>query len=330
MRVIGKVRHIIMAIFLMSVCLIIIGSYNYGREVNSVYAYDYPHVLVINAYHQGFGWTDDQTEAIINRINEQNSDAIVSVEYLDWKRFPHEENLKQQFNYFKYKYSSEDIDVVIATDDIGMQFAIDYRSDLFADAAIVFTAVMEESALSRSEGVSNITGGVYEGVDAKGTIESILGIHPNIEHIYIVSDASESSVDLYRELIDAIDKQDESSDIISYQVLSDYSYDDIKYILSNPLDHSVVIMGSFTMDTEGKSIPTELFTKELSDVIDMPIYSLYEYLLGHGIIGGSLLSGSLQGQVGADIALRILDGESADSIPFYNEKKPFIVALIIT
>lgn len=292
--------------------------YNYGSEAEADTIKEHPYVLVINAYHQGFGWTDDQTGAIIESFS-QLEDTVVSIEYLDWKRYPHEENLEQQFNYLKYKYAEETIDVVIATDDIGMQFAIDYRDELFPGTPIVFTAVFEESAKQRMTGIDNITG-VYEGVDVVGTVTAMRGIHPNLEHAYIISDHGESGLGLSEQLVKAIKQVDSS---INTEVLNNHTYTEIRDILAAPLENSVVIMGSYNMDIQGNTIPVEMFTRELSETVPVPIYSLYEYLFDTGITGGSLLSGRLQGEVGASLAKEILSGTPIDEIPIVNEKTVF-------
>ena len=48
-------------------------------------------------------------------------------------------------------------------------------------------------------------------------------------------------------------------------------------------------------------------------------YSNWEFLLGHGIVGGHLISGFEHGQATAKLALRVLRGESARSIPIQSE-----------
>jgi signal transduction histidine kinase/CheY-like chemotaxis protein len=47
----------------------------------------------------------------------------------------------------------------------------------------------------------------------------------------------------------------------------------------------------------------------------VPVYGLHEERLGYGIVGGSLLGGKLQGARAAEIAARVLAGESASNIP---------------
>jgi PAS domain S-box-containing protein len=47
----------------------------------------------------------------------------------------------------------------------------------------------------------------------------------------------------------------------------------------------------------------------------VPIYSMHETRLGHGIVGGQLIGGMEHGRKVADIALRVLAGEEPEAIP---------------
>jgi PAS domain S-box-containing protein len=51
----------------------------------------------------------------------------------------------------------------------------------------------------------------------------------------------------------------------------------------------------------------------------VPIYTCWEFLLGYGAVGGSMLSGHKHGEAAAIIALRILNGAPAESIPVIRE-----------
>ena len=44
-------------------------------------------VLVLNSYHQGFSWTNEQTEGIIDTLQETGHNFSFRVEYMDWKNY---------------------------------------------------------------------------------------------------------------------------------------------------------------------------------------------------------------------------------------------------
>ena len=302
-------------------CLILLSAMapSQGDEIYNVYAsVEEPQILLINAYHRGYGWTDAQTNAIVDTLETHGSRPIYYVEYLDWKRQPNQENLDYQLALIQHKYRNIDIDLIIATDDIGMQFAIDNRETLAPEVPIVFTGVFEESAKTRMEGVSNITG-VYESIDPFGMMEMILELHPRLEYIYIINDSSETGQDVEKEILTAVKYHERAYDY-DYEFMDHLTYTEIKERLLTPVPNSVVVIGTHNIDAAGDAIPNEIFCQSLADIIDIPMYSTYEYLFGHGIVGGSLLAGSLQGQKGVEIALEVLEGADAESIDEFTVK----------
>jgi diguanylate cyclase (GGDEF)-like protein/PAS domain S-box-containing protein len=57
------------------------------------------------------------------------------------------------------------------------------------------------------------------------------------------------------------------------------------------------------------------FVDWISQRTDAPIYTVWDFTLGHGIVGGYLVSGFTQGETIAQTALRILRGESMADVP---------------
>ena len=55
-------------------------------------------------------------------------------------------------------------------------------------------------------------------------------------------------------------------------------------------------------------------------VCERPIYSLFDFYLGDGIVGGMLTSGKYQGIMAAELAIRIMKGENPDTIPVILQK----------
>lgn len=319
MKFFCEIKVTIIVAFICIVSFLWMDSSAYAKTIIEGNFTDKQQVLVINAYHQGYGWTDGQTDAIISGFSEGDDKTVLSIEYLDWKRYPYDENLMKQLNYLKYKYEKKTISVVIATDDIGMQFAIDHRDVLFPDVPIVFTGVDKTTALEKIEGIDNITG-VCEIVDVEGTLEVMSLLQPDFEHIYLISDKSESGTVIVNRVLEAVKDLPVE---VSVEPMNDKTYRRIFEELKEPKDHSAVLFASFALDIANDSIPSEMFVRALSDEVELPIYNLYDYTLGYGAIGGSLLSSRLQGEQGVLLAKRILAGEKADDIPLIDTKNRF-------
>src|SRR6185503_18329341 len=77
---------------------------------------------------------------------------------------------------------------------------------------------------------------------------------------------------------------------------------------------SVVLLGSFLTDAMGRRLGTPEVSALISGASAVPVYGLSELSLGHGVVGGHLLSYTQLGQQGATLAARVLRGERPPSI----------------
>ena len=80
-------------------------------------------------------------------------------------------------------------------------------------------------------------------------------------------------------------------------------------------DKTIVIFLSFNIDRTGKAYISTDVLPQLAQSCSAPIYALNETYFGSGIVGGRLLSYEAVGFSAAEIGVRILAGESVQSIP---------------
>jgi diguanylate cyclase (GGDEF)-like protein/PAS domain S-box-containing protein len=97
-------------------------------------------------------------------------------------------------------------------------------------------------------------------------------------------------------------------------------------------------MTTYYSDSTGRTTEFDRFSSEVGQSSSVPVYHIYDFGLNHGAFGGSLISGRIQGQTAAALTVRILQGESPDSLPVvdnssvrnvfdYNELQRFHVSL---
>ncbi len=165
---------------------------------------EHKHVLIVNSYHQGLAWTKDESDGIIDTLSQSGANLSIYVEYMDWKDIPTEENMEHFYEYMKYKYQGKNIDVIIATDDSALSFALNNRAELFSNAPVVFCGVNQQGAAELTRGGSNYTG-VIEEIDPTETVKMALSINPSLRNIYILFDNSESGVSTGEIVIEKIE-----------------------------------------------------------------------------------------------------------------------------
>lgn len=288
-----------------------------------------PNVLVLHSYQKGFAWTDDQSAGIEDTLKGAAILPVIYTEYIDWKRYPNKENLDHIYQTIKFKYRSIPIDAIITTDDAAMNFAIENRKEILNNAPIIFSGVNELGVKSMKDR-SNITG-VIEKIAPSKTIEMAMAINPSLRNVYVVFDNSESGLSTGQMVIDQITSVDPKLQVFPMNRLSSEQIINQAAGLSTD---SVILMTTYFSDSTGRIMEFDRFSSELSKHSSVPVYHLYDFGLNHGAFGGSLLSGRIQGQTAAEIALQVLQGKRAGDIPVvtgstvrnvfdYNELKHF-------
>lgn len=267
-------------------------------------------VLLLNSYHTGFTWNDKIIEGITNNLESPSFKTVLSTEYMDWKNYPSPENIKNFYQNIKYKYGKSKIDLVITSDNAATDFALQYRKELFPNASIVFCGLYKEVALKIYQSNENITG-VIENIDSEGTIRAALKIYPRTKSIYVIHEQTESGIESLNNVRDAANMVDTRLKVHSVDTID---FNDSSTFPNNLPKDSILILTTLFRDKNGQTDSAENIVQLLSHQVSQPIFYVYEMGLGHGIIGGSLLSPKVHGERTARIALKILEGEKASNI----------------
>lgn len=268
-------------------------------------------ILILNSYSDVFNWTHDESNGIINGLTSNGKNISISVEYMDWKNFNLKNNWDYLYEYFNYKYENKHLDLIITTDDAALDFALEYRKKMFSDAPIVFCGVNSEGIKTLIKDQSNVTG-VAEEIDPIDTLKLAVKANPEVDEIYLLYDNSESGISTGQLMNETIKRFDSNINIINWNNLS---LDEILIKVAKLNKNSIVYITTYTSDTNNTVYDFDYVIKEVSLLSNVPVYGLYDFALGNGIIGGKMLSGRLQGENAAEIAIRILSGEDPDDIP---------------
>lgn len=99
-------------------------------------------------------------------------------------------------------------------------------------------------------------------------------------------------------------------------VLEDLSVDDIRKRLATlPPDTLLFLSGQATDKGVGRALTPAENGRLITAVSPFPTYTFWDFHLNLGVIGGHIITGPKQGRLAAEMALSILGGMPADSIP---------------
>ncbi len=77
----------------------------------------------------------------------------------------------------------------------------------------------------------------------------------------------------------------------------------------------MLLLLNYNRDSVGRVLTHEESAWLLRSASSVPIYGTRDVYMGFGVLGGVITTSPVQGSLTADLALRILRGESADEIP---------------
>lgn len=297
-------------------CIILISLIFYVVVIDSAFAREdgrHRNILFINSYHTGYSWSDDILKGFIESVKSSAFDIELSVEYLDTRRFPKPEVLKALSRILLEKYSGYHFDLVVVSDNAAFDFAAEYRHSLFPETPVVFCGYNNFRPEIIS-GMHNITG-VNEEVDVKRLIETALHILPGTKTLAFIISTGDITNKVISEKI-------EKSIIPAYLghfkivVLKDASMARIKAALARlPKASALFLMGQTTDPGQGRELSPIENGRLISSASPVPVFTLWEFHLNTGVLGGRVLSGLFQGRAAGKLALQILNGKKADSIP---------------
>ncbi|MBN2751706.1 MAG: PAS domain S-box protein [Rhodospirillaceae bacterium] len=269
-----------------------------------------PRVLVLASYHQGNPWTDSIIKEIQNTIGHAQPDVEIHVEYMDSMRndprdvFPFLEPL------YRSKYLSTPPNAIIAVDDEALNFLVARRNRLFHDVPIIFCAINASRKLKIKDGAEIV--GITEDVDMRRTIELALSLHPKTKRIVGVSDLSSAAwydfESFWRIFPDFEDR-------VRFDGFVGYSAEGLEAELAQLPKNTIILDVAFRRDRHGRVFSPLETVKLLSHNGDFPVYSLWDYYVGLGVVGGFVASGRRQGEEAARRTLRILNSLPAEADP---------------
>ena len=247
-----------------------------------------------------------QTDLAIMRVLQAGGVGLKNqfYEYLDLHRNPEAKHRKILADMMRLRYGDRKIDAIITMYPEALNFVLNEGKALFADAPIV--------ALYMFPGFEPPSTGrpIIQHVlrtDIVGTLECALKLAPSTKHVYVVGGSH------------PLDKKNEAQarqdfkkweGQLDFRYLTDMSLDGMLAEVSGAPADSIVFYMAVSTDSTGKTYNPRDVAERLGQVSSAPVFGLYETLLGHGIVGGSLVSYAGIGTQAGQLALNFLGSGS--------------------
>ncbi|NTW06977.1 MAG: PAS domain S-box protein, partial [Syntrophaceae bacterium] len=267
-------------------------------------------VLILNSYHQGYKWTNDETRGVVEALAPVKGKIKIYIEYMGTKWLSSDQYFEQLNRMLKFKYQNIRFDVIVLSDNDALNFMVKYRDGIFGRIPTVFCGInyFTDDDLKGQP----LYTGINEAADIKANLETVLRLHPATKKIIIVNDATPSNKRLdpeFRKVLPAF------RDRVFFEFLDDIEMEKILEKVENLSSDNVIFYTTFFFDKAGRFYEYDESIQLISQRAKVPVYGSWDFSLGHGIVGGMLTSGYDQGRSAGDMALRILRGEKIENIP---------------
>jgi signal transduction histidine kinase len=227
-------------------------------------------------------------------------------EFIDVSRFPELKYRDALRDFLQRKYQDVRFDLVIAIQDMAVQFVEAERGRLFGDTPVVFvTNIAPPLRRPNSTGFVN-------GREFAGTLKLIRELQPDLEQLFIVSGASQGDQE-YEGVVRRQLQPFVGSLKVTY--LAGLPTGDLTKRLAKLPPHSAVYYIVVDQDGSGQRFHPLEYLDVVVGAANAPTYCWTDSAMDHGIVGGSLYEQEPVFEALGRLALRVLGGESPDNIP---------------
>lgn len=268
-------------------------------------------VLMLHSYHAGLGWTDAIQRGFDESLKSSGVEVNLFVEHLDSLRFRRslgEIKAGMQAN-LRAKYAQTTFDAVVVADNDALDFALANR-DLFGRATpIIFCGINGLGSYDLTHHAP-ITG-VAEAASFGETLSVMAELFPR-PRLVVIGDRSAT----FRANLENLRQANESRlrpfriEIFDNPVLRGM----VNHVASIGPDANVVFMAR-PVDDSGVTLDMSEAVQAITEASRQPVFTGWDFMLGYGVVGGSLVSGEAQGRTAAIQLATALKGMPVSAIP---------------
>ncbi len=272
-------------------------------------------VLILNSYHDGFGWTDDQMKGISDTFHALAPTVSLYVEYLDMSRRAETGAQTAFTEYLRQRYSAKNLDLIITTDDGAIEYLIDVHPELIRTLPVVLSGVGTEY-LNHIPPDLQFTG-VVDAVNYLDMLDFALRLKPLAKAIHVFGNESltiHSGPRSAQTYLATLDYK------VPIKLYLDLSLEEIAEKSASLPQDDIVLSLAVAVDANGQIHPYDTVKGVVARNSPAMPYFFWSTGLEEGRqVGGTMVDPMMQGKTAARFALQILDGELARNIPVLME-----------
>jgi two-component system, LuxR family, sensor kinase FixL len=229
-------------------------------------------------------------------------------EFLDFARFPTQSQRQELASHLKSRYAGRKFDLVVTVAGSALNFALDYRPELFAGVPIVFCSVDRREIEGRDLPADVI--GLPINFDFRGTLDLAFQLQPETEEVICVAGTAGFDrlwAEQCRQVLDGYRER------VRYRFIGTGPIGETLSTIHKLSPKSIVLYISILRDGLGNSfVPMEIAGRVVQES-NVAVYGLASNQLEQGIVGGSLFDFGAHGKETGQLCQKLLSGGNLDS-----------------
>lgn len=272
-------------------------------------------VLILNSYNAGSPWTDRLVNTIGESLRGSFGELDLFVEYMDVKRFDEPQQVRLFTAYLPVKYAGKHLDLIVATDDAALALLAGRLPDFFPSTPVVFCGVSDTALTARLD--RNRFTGYEERFDMGVVVSMALRLRPATKQLFIVLDAAELTQAFVPVYHAALNGRPGVKPV--FLLARQLGLAGILDRLRSVPGDSIVIAHAFNQDRGGPVVDLQDTMAAIAAAAPVPVVSPSSSVLGRGVLAANTNAGVQHGRAAAQVAARVLNGESPAAIPIRSE-----------
>lgn len=275
-------------------------------------------VLLLHSYHQGLLWTDSVTSGITSVIDKYDNLKLY-VEYLDAKRNVSEEFYNKLVELIRLRASNVRFDLVIASDNVALEFMLKYGDKFFPDIPVVFCGINNFTP-QMIKGKDNYWG-IIEKADHAKTLNSIIRLFPSRKKVLVINDQTVTGSAILKELKEVLPGFENK---LEFEFLADFTIGSLKGKVKDLSDEYVIYLLVINRDANNEFISYRNGLRYVYESTKVPIFGSWDFYVGKGVVGGRITRGKEQGIRAGEISVNILSGNIEELESWVTPKNKYI------
>jgi hypothetical protein len=225
-----------------------------------------------------------------------------------WLVFRGEEQQRRQQDFFRDKYRERLPDLLFAVSGGALVFLAKHRAELFSGVPIVYCPFAGDPHADQLSD-ARIAEVIVPDCIAP-TLDMMLRLHSETRQVAVVSGSGprdRQMAEVFRQEMTSFGNR------VAFTWLTNLSMEELRGELSRLADHTAVLYLTMFQDADGKTFTPRQALDTFAPASRAPIYGCFDTYVGHGIVGGWMVTFEEIGRQAAHLGLRILAREDAQA-----------------